>query len=281
MSPARTPSGPHLREARYEPPDDPRSAGFPFTLPALSGLSALDLDHPVTFLVGENGSGKSTLLEALAVATKLPVLGGEAVERDPTLAPARALAARLRLAWRVHPHKGFFLRAEDFFRFARRITESRAEYDDLEKEFAGRFSGYGRRLATGVARGARDALERRYGDLEARSHGESFLDLFRARFVPGGLHLLDEPETPLSPARQIALLSMLDGMVRAGGQFIIATHSPILMAHPDAAILSFDERPPAPVAWDTLPHVTLTRDFLNHPGAFLRHLSDESPEDDG
>lgn len=271
-------AGPFLRAVGYAPPENPRDAGFPFTLPILAGFGELALDRPVTFLVGENGSGKSTFLEALAIATRLPVLGGEPAERDPTLAPARALAARLRLSWRVHPHKGFFLRAEDFFRFARRLSESRAEYDDLEREFAGKFSGYGKQLATGVARGARDALASRYGELEARSHGESFLDLFRARFVPGGLHLLDEPETPLSPARQIALLVMLDDMTTAGGQFVIATHSPLLMAHPGAGILSFDEAPPARVEWDALPHVTLTRDFLNRPEAFLRRLRADGEE---
>ena len=101
---------------------------------------------------------------------------------------------------------------------------------------------------------------------------ESFLTLFQARFVPGGLYLLDEPEAALSPLRQLGFLSMLKEMLAQDAQFIIATHSPILMAYPKATILSFDHAPLQPVSYDDLEHVTLTRDFLNNPAAFLRHL---------
>jgi predicted ATPase len=113
-----------------------------------------------------------------------------------------------------------------------------------------------------------------YGDdLDAYSHGESYFTLFQARFRPGGLYLLDEPEAPLSPLRQIALLSMLKGMIEEGGaQFIIATHSPILMAYPGAAILSFDGGALHPVAYAEVEHVAVTRAFLQSPERFLRHL---------
>ena len=117
------------------------------------------------------------------------------------------------------------------------------------------------------------AMQDLYGDgLENRSHGEQFLDFFQARFVPGGLYLLDEPEIPLSPMRQLAFLSLLKRMLADDAQFIIATHSPILMAFPEAVILSFDHAPPQQVAFDDLEHVRVTRDFLNDPEAFLRHL---------
>ena len=116
-------------------------------------------------------------------------------------------------------------------------------------------------------------MQERYGDgLDARSHGESFLALFQSRFVPGGLYLLDEPEAPLSPLRQMALLSAIKEMVEQESQFIIATHSPLLMAYPGAEILSFDQQPIAPVSYQSLEHVNLMRDFLNDPDAFLRHL---------
>jgi len=248
-------------------------AGFPFSLPLVRELPPLDLDGPVTFFVGENGSGKSTLLEGLAAAMGLPAIGGVDVLDDPTLVPARALGAHLRLVWNRRTSKGFFLRAEDFFNFARRVQATRSELDGLAEEYADQFTGYGKLLAVGAMRGQQRALEERYGeDLDHNSHGESFLLLFRERFVPGGVYLLDEPEAPLSPQRQLALLSMLKDMVRRDAQFVIATHSPILMAFPGARLYCFDGGLPRAAAWDELEHVTLTRDFLQHPERFLRHL---------
>jgi predicted ATPase len=117
-------------------------------------------------------------------------------------------------------------------------------------------------------------MERRYGvDLDANSHGQSFLRLFQSRFVPGGLYLLDEPEAPLSPQSQLALLAMLIEMTRDDAQFVIATHSPILLAVPGARIYSFDSAPVAAVEYEALDHVRLTRDFLNDPARYLRHLA--------
>jgi predicted ATPase len=116
-------------------------------------------------------------------------------------------------------------------------------------------------------------LAQRYGeDVDGYSHREIFLKLFQARFVPGGLYLLDEPEAPLSRLRQLAFLYMLHDMVNQDCQFIIATHSPIIMAFSQANILSFDQHPVGKVEYDDLEHVSLTRAFLNDPGAFLRRL---------
>jgi predicted ATPase len=116
-------------------------------------------------------------------------------------------------------------------------------------------------------------MEKRYGaDLDANSHGQSFLKLFQSRFVPGGLYLLDEPEAPLSPQSQIALLAMIGDMVAQDAQFIIATHSPIVIAFPGARIYSFDVTPMKMVAYEDLDHVRLTRDFLNAPERYLRQI---------
>jgi predicted ATPase len=116
-------------------------------------------------------------------------------------------------------------------------------------------------------------MERRYGvDLDANSHGQSFLKLFQSRFVPGGLYLLDEPEAPLSPQSQLGLIAMIRDMVAQDSQFIIATHSPMLLGFPGARIYSCDAVPIAQVAFEELDHVVLTRDFLNNPERFLRHL---------
>jgi predicted ATPase len=266
----------HLESVALRSSSRDESRGYPFNVPAVAHLDELRFHTPVTFLVGENGSGKSTLMEAIALAANAVAVGSDEVSRDETLVAVRKLARQLKLTWNRRTHKGFFLRAEDFFGFAKRISQMRA---DLESDLAAvdmEYEGRSER-AKGLARMpyARElhALSERYGmDLDARSHGESFLTLFQSRFVPDGLYLLDEPEAPLSVLRQLGFLSLLKEMVDRDAQFIIATHSPILMAFPGATILSFDQIPVRPVPWDELEHVTITRAFLNDPGAFLTHL---------
>jgi len=254
---------PHARKKRT----------FPFNLPLIRSFKSVELQAPVTFLVGENGSGKSTLLEALAAATHLPSIGGAEVQRDASLRYARELGKDMKLAWRKRTHRGLFLRAEDFFNFSRRVNALSHELQNMSTAYEHQLSGYGLELAQGSARAQRAALVEKYGeDADARSHGESFLHLFKTRFVPGGLYLLDEPEAPLSPLRQLTLLALLKDMIAQEAQFIIATHSPILMAFPQAVLWSCDKPPLRQVAYEELEHVTLTRDFLNNPSAFLRHL---------
>ena len=209
-------------------------------------------------------------------AVGLPTVGSESVRDDASLAAQRALAAQLRLSWTRRTHKGFFLRAEDFFGFTKYLARLRAELHarlaEIDIEYADR-SAHARGLARGPTSASLAELEQRYGvDLDANSHGESFLKLFRSRFVPGGLYVLDGPEAPLSPQSQLGLIAMLKDMVKEDSQFIIATHSPILLAFPDATIYSCDEHPIARIQFEDLEHVRLTRDFLNDPGAFLRHL---------
>lgn len=263
----------HLRSLQLtpHPPDE-----YPFNVPAVLASRTLAFTASVTFFVGENGSGKSTLLESLAVKCRLPTVGSDDVATDATLRHARRLADSMKLSWEHRAQRGFFLRAEDFFGFTRRLAIERAGFRDrlaeIEKEYEDR-SDYARQLAMGPVRASLDALQRSYGeDLDAHSHGESFLKLFQARFAPDGLYLLDEPEAPLSPTSQLALLAMLQEMVGRGGQFIIATHSPILLAFPGAVIWSFDEQPPRAVPYDELEHVRVTRDFLASPERYLRHL---------
>jgi predicted ATPase len=253
---------------------------FPFTVPIIRELGTLSFDGPVTFLVGENGSGKSTLLEGLALAAKLPTVGSESSDRDKTLEAQRRLAHALKLTWRQKAHRGFFLRAEDFFGFTKALAKMRAEMlGDLariEVEYKDRPSP-ARGLASMPALTSLHEMERRYGiDLDENSHGQSFLKLFRSRFVPGGLYLLDEPEAPLSPQSQLALLAMIGDMVRENAQFVIATHSPILLGFPNATIYSCDRVPIERVPFEELDHVVITREFLNAPERFLRHLSEPS-----
>lgn len=253
--------------------------GFPFHLPIVQKLQPLRFSSPVTFFVGENGSGKSTILETIACAANLPTVGGEPAATDPTLADVRRLVQHLKWVWSKRTHRGFFMRSEDFFNFARRVNMLRAEMESeinrVEHEYRGR-STQARNLARMAFSGQLHELRQRYGDgLDAQSHGESYFKLFQARFQPGGLYLLDEPEAPLSPTRQLALIALLHSMVARDAQFIIATHSPILLAYPGAVIYRFDDESIQQAEYDTIEHVALTRDFLNDPQAFLRPLLEE------
>jgi predicted ATPase len=266
-----------LRSLRMRPPRG-GARDFPFSVPAIRALRELAFPTPVTFLVGENGSGKSTLLEAIAAATNLPSLGSELrIEADESLRAQRALGEAMTLTWnRGRATRGFFLRAEDFFGYTKTIARMRAamlaELAGVEEEYRER-SDHARALREGPLRASLASLESRYGvDLDAQSHGQSFLAIFRARFVPQGLYLLDEPEAPLSPQSQLALLAMLGDMVQESSQFIIATHSPILLAFPGSTIYTFDELPPAAAEYAALDHVAITRDFLADPQRYLRRL---------
>jgi predicted ATPase len=250
---------------------------FPFSVPAIAALRELVFAAPVTFLVGENGSGKSSFLEALAWAAESIAAGSASLDRDATLAHVAPLGRALRLTWNKRTRRGFFLRAEDFFGYVKRLNADlahhRGEAARIRAESAALPEAEIARI-TSPHTGSERALAERYGaDADARSHGEQFLAFFSARLAPGGLYLLDEPEAPLSPSRQLALLSMLrEASEERACQFVIATHSPILMALPGAAIVSFDAVPPRTVAWDELESVRLVRDFLNAPDRFLRHL---------
>lgn len=249
---------------------------FPFSVPAIAALDQVELATPVTVLVGENGTGKSTFLEALAIACELPAVGSSRLLSDPTLSAQRRLADRLQLTWRGRTHRGFFLRAEDFFGFQRQLavrrSEHQAELTRIDAELADS-SEHARTLAKGPHRASLGDMTRRYGENpDAASHGEAFLNLFAERLVPGGLYLLDEPEAALSPQSQLGFLAMVHDALRAGSQLLIATHSPILMAIPGATILSFDDPPVRRVSYEELESVTLVRDFLSAPERYLRRI---------
>jgi len=268
--------GNQLRSLEIHPWPERLDNRFPFSVPVMRSLGKLEFTAPVTFLVGENGTGKSTLLEALACAVGSITVGAESLARDPSLSAVRELAQYIRLVWTKRTRKGFYLRAEDFFGYARRMATVRTELEqDLHtarEETRGR-SLLAQEMAVMPYKTELGAMRRRYGEgLDSQSHGESFLLLFQERFVPAGLYLLDEPEAPLSPVRQLALLALLQKMVAEQAQFIIATHSPILMAYPGALILNFEGGVVKQTPYDELDHVRLTRDFLNNPAAFLREL---------
>ena len=224
---------------------------YPFSLPAVRSLDSIELHPKITYFVGENGSGKSTLLEAIAVSLGFNAEGGTKNFRFGTRRSHSELHEFLRIAKGFRrPRDGFFLRAESFFNVA-------TEIENLDAEPA-----------------ASARIIESYGgkSLHEQSHGESFLALLTERFGGHGLYILDEPEAALSPQRQLAVLARIHDLVLNDSQFIIATHSPILMAYPDSLIYQCGKDGISPIAYEDTEHFQVTRDFLANPERMLREL---------
>lgn len=218
-------------------------AQYPYNIPAIRGLGQVAFHPDVTFFVGENGAGKSTLLEAIALALGFSREGGTKNFNLSTAQSESPLHEVLKLARGFRqPKDGYFLRAESFYNVATFM------------DGIGYLDGYGGK------------------SLHARSHGESFMALLTHKFRGHGLYLLDEPEAALSPSRQLAALRLIRDLVDDASQFIIATHSPILLAYPGARILLFDGSGITEVAYEDTEHYAITRDFLNHYPRRLEQL---------
>jgi predicted ATPase len=255
---------PYLHTIRLRRADIADWDGYPFSIGAIRTLRDVKVKSRVLFLVGENGSGKSTVLEAVALACGFGPEGGTRnmhftmrQTREGTVADARmnALADALDIARTKRQSDGFFLRAESFHNVATLLEQ-------LNLNDGGAFNMYGGE------------------SLHHRSHGESFLTLFLNRFRAGGLFLLDEPEAALSTARQLAMMVRMHDLLEehAGTQFIIATHSPILLAYPEAQILSFDSGYVHEIAYRDTDAYVLTRRFLNDPAGMLHRMFTESDD---
>lgn len=223
-------------------PDAP-SDGHPFDLAVVRDLGDVDLSAPVTVLSGDNGSGKSTLVEAIAVAAGFNPEGGSRNLRFATEHTHSDLHRHLSLRWRGQHEWGWFLRAESFYAMATHVQRD------------------------GDLRGG-------FGDLHGVSHGESFLDLALGRFMRQGLYVLDEPEAALSIHGQMVLARLIAESVEMGGQFLIATHSPFLLAYPGATVYELDDQGITRVAFDELAATSLWRRFLDDPEHFYRQILD-------
>lgn len=225
---------------------DPKT--YPFSIPAVKSLKSLSFRTNVTFLVGENGSGKSTLLEAIAYQSGFNTAGGGKNNYYDVDASHSILGDHIRLSWMPKITNGFFLRAETFYHFASHL-------DTLPESL----QYYGGR------------------SLHEQSHGEAFLSLFKHRFGKKAIYLLDEPEAALSPARQLALMRVIKDLEKEA-QFIIATHSPILLGFPDAQIINFDVHPIEEIRYEDTLHYIITRRFLENRKTVLQELFSDSDD---
>ncbi|MGE3618931.1 MAG: AAA family ATPase [Acidimicrobiia bacterium] len=220
--------------------DGAPTEGYPFGLPAVRDVDRIEFGA-VTVLSGDNGSGKSTIVEAIAVAAGFNAEGGNRNLRFATADTHSPLHDHLVLRWRGRHHRGWFLRAESFYAMASHIGADR----DLQAVFP---------------------------DLHGASHGESFLDLALARFLQPGLYVLDEPEAALSIQGQMALARVIAASVGSGGQFVIATHSPFLLAYPGAALYELGPDGVARTTFDDLAATNLWRRFHQDPPTFYARL---------
>lgn len=237
-----------LRRITFLREEVPNLHVYPFTVPAISGMNALDLNSEVTFFVGENGSGKSTLLEAIADKCGFNTAGGGRNNIYDVESSQAALGKYIRLSWMPKINQGFFLRAESFYHFASHLDRIAQDDPTIYQAYGGR-------------------------SLHHQSHGESFLSLFLNRFSDKGIYLLDEPEAALSPARLLAFMRIIYQLVSSGNsQFIIATHSPILLGYPNANILSFDSNVIESIKYEDTEHYQITKGFLNRRERYLEEL---------
>jgi predicted ATPase len=221
---------------------------YPFNVRAFTDGIEIQFRSNVTFFVGENGSGKSTLLEAIAECCGFNPEGGNRDHYFAAFAERSELAQALRLSWAPKVTEGFFLRAESFYNFATYI------------EKVSNLRAYGGK------------------SLHQQSHGEAFLSLFVSRFEQG-IYILDEPEAALSPQRQLSFLKIIHDLEKPGhAQFLISTHSPIILSYPGAVLLSLDADSIQQIAYNETDHYRVTKDFLNAPERFFKYLLDNSDD---
>ncbi len=261
----------HIENIRFQENGHP---AFHFTLPLFKKSFTLDFKQPILIISGDNGCGKSTLLEAIAYKLNLPTIGKHTHLTDSSFSIERTLFDHLFIKWKNKTPHGMFFRAEDYIGFVRSIQTMK---EDLEKEFnemRKHIINEGLERAKRVLYGQINELEHRYnGNLAEKSHGEGFLEIFTSRIHGNGVYILDEPEASLSPMKQLALLSLLMNFAtNSDAQFILATHSPLLMGIPNATIYYMNESGLQETLYEETEHFQVYRSFLQNKDLFLRHL---------
>ena len=236
----------HLKEVRLLPGQYPTRNQYPFNIDVLRATPRIQFSSPVTFFIGENGSGKTTLLEALARRCHIHIWSGIERSRSVINPYEETFFRYIEVEWTDGIVLGSFFSSQIFRNFAQLVDEWEADNPGQIDYFGGK-------------------------SLVAQSHGQSIMSFFRSRYKIKGLYLLDEPETALSPKSQIELLKLLQEMSALGhAQFIIATHSPILMACPGSVIYSFDASPVKTIHYEETEHYKIYKDFMESPGKCLK-----------
>ncbi len=245
--------GPILDKIKINFGEETDFSTYPFSLDIIRNLKEIQFRKQITFLVGENGTGKSTILEALAMKVGLGREGGSKninfITSDEKFScQIQNFSNKMSLSWRRMPKDAYFFRAESFYSLANKI-------DEIAKVDIRMYNSYGGK------------------SLHEQSHGESFLTFFKNRIGKGGFYIFDEPEAALSPKRQLALLVLLRELCKnRETQIIISTHSPILLSFPDSEIYSCDNKKFKLINYVDTEHYKITKDFLNNPQQFFKHL---------
>ncbi len=246
-------NGPLLDSVKVDSLQSIDMSQYPFSLDIIKNLKKIEFPTQVTFFIGENGTGKSTLLEAIAHHAGFGAEGGSKnisfkTSAEDVYSGVHNLADHLVLSWRQKPKDGYFFRAETFYNIANHL-------DYLNREGGDAYNSYGGK------------------SLHNQSHGEGFLSFFQNRMGKGGFFILDEPEAALSPQRQLSLLVIINQLCKDfNTQFIIATHSPILLAYPNSTIYSCDDGDLKKTTYTETSHYQITKDFLNNPELYLKRL---------
>ena len=251
-----------------------KKAPFPFNIPAVIFAKEVELDNRVTIFVGDNGCGKSTLLETIALAVNLPLISGY-INENPGFEAAGMLKPVFNIEWGRQISMGFFFRAEDFSDFINSVENERRKIDSDLHDLKGNVDDSIIRQMSDSMNYRLHSMRKEYGEnMQAFSHGEAYLKIFETRIGKKGIFILDEPEAALSPLKQLSLLFLIMESVKNDNtQFILATHSPIMMGIPGATIYEIKDDGMQKVKFEETEHYQITKTFLNNPDYYLRHFN--------
>ncbi len=253
--------------------DTEKTNPFPFNIPAIKYAKDIKMKTPVTFIVGDNGTGKSTLMEAIAFRLQLPHMDGSGYHKR-NFDAAKKLIPYLNLQWNIEKSIGFFFRAEDFGDLINSVERQDNRLSTNFYNLDGEVPQHTINLMKESANYQLHHMRKNYGqELQTFSHGEAYLKIMQEKINRKGIYLLDEPEAALSPLKQLSLIYFINEHLQTHmSQFIITTHSPILMAYPGATLYEVRESEMPQISFEETEHYSVTKSFLNNPEAYLRFL---------
>jgi Predicted ATPase len=246
---------------------------YPYDVPSIKFAKNIDLSHSINFVIGDNGTGKSTLLESIAFRLQLPHMDGSDYSKK-SFAAAVTLAPYLDIKFKIERTIGFFFRAEDFGDYLNSVNRADQKLHHQLKSLEGEVPDHIIEEMKENANSQIHHMRENYGqELDAFSHGEAYLKIMQDKIKSRGIYLLDEPEAALSPSKQLSLIYFIkEHLAQHNSQFIIATHSPMLMSIPGSVLYEVTDESMEQTPLENIEHYTITKNFLNNPEIFLRHL---------